>query len=46
MEKMQYEAPTLTVIGTFEEITQNNTSAGALDRTFPAGTPGPQLTFS
>ncbi len=46
MEKMEYETPTLTVVGTFEEITQNNTRAGSLDRTFPAGTPGSQLTFS
>ena len=34
-----YEAPTLTVIGTFEDITQQTSVGTKLDAALPAGTP-------
>lgn len=37
--KRRYEAPTLTVIGTFEDVTQATTSGTHLDATLPVGTP-------
>ena len=36
--KQPYEAPTLTVIGTFEEVTQGTTAGDRLDAAIPAGT--------
>jgi hypothetical protein len=44
--KKQYETPALTVVGTFESITQGASTGNALDATFPQGTPFNQLTFS
>lgn len=46
MDKREYEAPTLTVVGTFEEITQAATTGSTLDATRPTGTPVSELTFS
>ena len=43
---MTYETPTLTVVGSFEELTQGSKTGADLDAAFPAGTPGSQLTFS
>lgn len=39
--KRRYEAPTLTVIGTFEDVTQQTTNGAALDADLPAETPLP-----
>ena len=44
--KKQYETPALTVVGTFESITQGASSGSTLDATFPTGTPFGDLTFS
>lgn len=44
--KAQYEAPALTVVGTFEEITQGSSDGNFTDKLFPVDTPKPQLTFS
>ena len=44
--KTQYEVPTLTVVGTFESLTQGSAVGNQLDQTFPEGTPFGQLTFS
>jgi hypothetical protein len=46
IQKAQYEAPTLTVVGTFEDITQGQARGSQLDATFPTGTPFGDLTFS
>ena len=35
-DKKQYEAPALTVVGTFESITQSTYSGGTADAAFPA----------
>lgn len=44
---MTYETPTLTVVGTFEELTQGNSSpVTKLDAAYPSSTPFPQLTWS
>lgn len=37
--KQPYEAPTLTVVGTFEEVTQQTNSGPVLDAALPAGVP-------
>lgn len=39
--RRRYEAPALTVIGTFEQVTHATTSGTRLDQTFPTGTPVP-----
>jgi hypothetical protein len=39
--KRRYEAPTLTVIGTFEQVTQQTSVGAALDADLPANTPLP-----
>lgn len=44
--KKQYETPALTVVGTFESITQGNRTGSQLDATFPVGTGFNDLTFS
>ena len=44
--KKQYEAPVLTVVGTFETITQAASTGFALDGGFPVGTPVSDITFS
>jgi hypothetical protein len=37
--KKDYEAPTLTVYGSFEEVTQAGSRTGSLDGNYPQGTP-------
>jgi hypothetical protein len=44
--KQVYVAPTLTVYGDVEVITQGFDVGGALDADFPDGTPRGDLTFS
>jgi hypothetical protein len=44
--KEAYERPQLTVVGTFESITQSTGFGTKLDAAFPAGTPKVDLTFS
>ena len=44
--KTQYEAPELTVHGTFESVTQAFGTGTRLDADFLRGTPAPDLTFS
>jgi hypothetical protein len=44
--KRQYEAPELTVHGTFESVTQALGSGTQLDAAFPAHTKIVDLTFS
>lgn len=44
--KMEYEAPTLIEVGSFEEITKGSKTSGGLDVGHPAGTPDTDLTFS
>lgn len=41
-----YETPALSVVGTFEALTQGQSKGSQLDATFPAGTPFGSLTFS
>ncbi len=45
-QKLAYEAPTLTLVGSFEAVTQGQARGGHLDATFPVQTPFGQLTFS
>lgn len=45
-EKAVYEAPSLTVHGSIETITQGAAEGSALDASFPDGTPSGDLTFS
>lgn len=44
--KMQYEAPVLEEVGSFEAITLATGNQNRLDATFPVGAPVPSLTFS
>jgi hypothetical protein len=44
--KMQYQAPVLEEIGSFEAVTLATGSKGLLDNDFPRGTPESELTFS
>lgn len=44
--KMEYEAPTLIEVGSFEEITKGAATGSSLDADFPDGFPSDQLTFS
>ena len=44
--KQQYEVPELTKIGSFEEVTQGESSGIRLDASFPTQTPFSELTFS
>ncbi len=39
MAKQTYEAPTVTVLGSFEEMTKQATNGTRIDQTFPSGTP-------
>jgi hypothetical protein len=41
-----YEPPSVVDYGTLQEVTAGAAAGGALDRTFPTGTPIDQLTFS
>jgi hypothetical protein len=41
-----YQAPTLTVYGSFESLTQGLSDGFATDAAFPIGTPKTDLTFS
>jgi hypothetical protein len=43
---VEYEAPEVTDYGKLTDITAAQTSGANLDRTFPAGTPSGDLTFS
>lgn len=45
-EQTQYETPTLTLVGSFETITQGGSTGDRLDAAFPDNTPRGQLTFS
>lgn len=44
--KARYEKPALVAHGTIEQITKGGAVGGALDATFPLGTPFGDLTFS
>ncbi|MFT3722199.1 MAG: lasso RiPP family leader peptide-containing protein [Hyphomonadaceae bacterium] len=44
--RTEYEAPELTEIGSFEEITQGMSRGRRLDASFPTETPFENLTFS
>lgn len=44
--KTAYEAPKLTVVGSFEALTQGTQNGNFTDRQFPDNTPRGQLTFS
>ena len=44
--KVQYEAPKLIEVGSFEEITKGNSSGKALDADFPEDTLFEDLEFS
>ena len=47
MNRTTYEAPALTVVGTFEALTQGNASpVTQLDAPYPIKTPFPTLTWS
>jgi len=41
-----YEAPTIIILGSVGELTQELTVGDKLDAAFPEGTPGEDLTFS
>ena len=45
-EQETYEPPTISVIGTVEDVTQGNLDGNSLDATFPVGTPKRDLRFS
>lgn len=45
-EKTTYEAPAMTSLGSFEELTQGASKGSKLDATFPTGTDFGDLTFS
>lgn len=45
-EKLAYQAPALTVVGTFESITQAASTGNATDIAFASNTPISDLTFS
>lgn len=45
-ERKVYEAPELTVVGSFEQVTQGSATGNFTDRNFPTTTPRGQLTFS
>jgi hypothetical protein len=44
--KMQYVAPVLEEVGSFEAVTLAVGKAGLLDKDFPRKTPDSELTFS
>lgn len=44
--KMEYEAPTLIEVGSFEDITKGASSGASLDADFADNFPADQLTFS
>lgn len=45
-DKMEYEAPTLTEVGAFEEVTQGSASGPSTDASFAGGTATTDLGFS
>ena len=45
-QKKPYDAPRLKNVGSFEAVTQGNSTGSNIDATFPAGTPFGNLTFS
>lgn len=44
--KQDYVMPDVTLLGTFETITEGAFDGSKLDAAFPTGTPKPALTFS
>ena len=44
--RLDYETPKLTEIGSFEEVTQGLDDGNFTDANFPTDTPKPDLTFS
>ncbi|MFC2950296.1 lasso RiPP family leader peptide-containing protein [Marinicaulis aureus] len=45
-DKLNYEAPELELVGSFEEVTLGNSTGDDLDKDFVAGTSFNDLTFS
>lgn len=45
-QRDQYEAPTITLLGSVSDLTQGESVGNFLDDTFPVNTPFNQLTFS
>lgn len=45
-DKKEYRTPEVTALGDVRAITQRNVSGTKIDKTFPAGTPINQMTFS
>ena len=39
MAKANYETPTVTLVGSFEEVTQGTVGGAKLDAAIPVGTP-------
>lgn len=46
MQNMTYEAPSLTVVGSVEELTAGTKTGNATDAAFPVHTPRGDITFS
>ena len=46
IENTKYEKPTLTALGTVEEMTHGSSDGNALDGDFPSDTPRGELLFS
>ncbi|MGI8536717.1 MAG: lasso RiPP family leader peptide-containing protein [Mycobacteriales bacterium] len=46
MDKLSYEAPIITVVGSLSAITQADANGQNLDAAFPNNTPQADLTFS
>lgn len=46
MDKLSYEAPVITVVGSLSAITQADVNGPNLDSAFPDNTPQVDLTFS
>lgn len=44
--KSEYVAPSLEVVGGFEDLTKGTDSGNLTDAAFPPGTPFDELTFS
>jgi len=45
-EKLSYEAPKMTLVGSLEQVTQGHATGARTDAAFPTGTPFGSLTFS
>ena len=46
MNKLSYEAPVITVVGSLSAITQANAVGPNTDAAFPVDTPASEITFS